>query len=603
MHIPNVDGMSLAQAAQTYAVAGLQVFPLEPNSALPYGKTHGHLDATDDVEQVERWWTEHPEAGIGLRGTELLIIDVDAPDLATEVFDALHDSGAPMQMTARGVHALFADPGQHYINSAKKVEGVDIRTAEGWIRVAPTIHPRTREPYQWMRTGVVPNIPQPIERLMRPFLRRTPANELDDVNQLILGSGLVLPDVIPTGQRHELLYRYACKLRAEGTPIMQAAALMKAAWERCESKIGYSLQDAMKEIDQAWGAFAPRRDLSLMDGSHASQGSGEEERDQNATRSFVEWPEAWSTEVEDIPWLVDGVIREGKSSLIYSPAKTGKSLLMLQWVADLASGIDPMTKQPREPVHVMYVDYENDMDDIFDRLRDMGYEPHQFRDHLHYLSFPMIPRLDTLQGGMAIRAFAEEVDAKWVLFDTASRTIDGNENDASTWLDWYKYTGMPLKRDGIAFTRLDHSGKDELRDARGSSAKVSDVDSVWRLTVKDNELRLKLKERRQSGYTEGQLILREEDDNGRVRHVHRSELTEHGDMALDFDVLDAELLKKGVGADTSSRATNDAIRLIRGKGMKRTTLLEFVRFRKQNRQALKDTIEDGTLDLGTGSQD
>jgi len=65
--------------------------------------------------------------------------------------------------------------------------------------------------------------------------------------------------------------------------------------------------------------------------------------------------------------------------------------------------------------------------------------------------------------------------------DTVSRSVQGEENENDTWLKFYRHTGLKLKQAGVALMRLDHSGKDESKGQRGGSAKVGDVDAVWRL--------------------------------------------------------------------------------------------------------------------------
>ena len=69
-----------------------------------------------------------------------------------------------------------------------------------------------------------------------------------------------------------------------------------------------------------------------------------------------------------------------------------------------------------------------------------------------------------------------------VIIDTTSRVVAGKENDADTYLAFYRHTVVPLRARGIALLRLDHPGKDVSRGTRGSSAKKGDVDTEWLLT-------------------------------------------------------------------------------------------------------------------------
>ncbi len=51
-----------------YARSGYRVFPLAPGSKIPAISKekggHGCLDATRDINIIERWWTEYPDANV-----------------------------------------------------------------------------------------------------------------------------------------------------------------------------------------------------------------------------------------------------------------------------------------------------------------------------------------------------------------------------------------------------------------------------------------------------------------------------------------------------------------------------------------------------------
>jgi hypothetical protein len=196
----------------------------------------------------------------------------------------------------------------------------------------------------------------------------------------------------------------------------------------------------------------------------------------------INWHEVWADD-SDMEWVVYPIIPAGRLIAIYSPPKAGKSLLVLEIVAAVACGRSVLGNPPAPPRTVLYVDFENDpRDDIRERLTDMGYGPDDL-DRLKYLSFPSIDALDTHEGGQQLLAAARYHQAQLVVIDTVSRTIAGEENDNSTWLNFYRHTGMALKAAGISLIRLDHSGKDPSKGQRGGSAKSGDVDAIWRLTV------------------------------------------------------------------------------------------------------------------------
>jgi hypothetical protein len=168
---------------------------------------------------------------------------------------------------------------------------------------------------------------------------------------------------------------------------------------------------------------------------------------------------------------------------------------------------------------VVYVDHENEPKrDVWDdRLVPMNVSPDEL-DRLHYLSFPEMGPLDRPEGGAELLAIALEVGADVVIVDTATRTVKGEENSNDTWTAWDRHTGVKLKKAGIAFLRIDHSGKDADKGQRGGSNKSTDVDIVWRLEkISDDEFTL-TNEKERTRVPEKVIALRRE----RVPNLHHA---------------------------------------------------------------------------------
>ena len=204
----------------------------------------------------------------------------------------------------------------------------------------------------------------------------------------------------------------------------------------------------------------------------------------------LDWAARWDTPVEQ-EWIVEPLLPARRLVSLYSPPKTGKSLLMLEIAASVASGREVLGVTPTRR-GVLYVDFENDPDaDIIPRLKAMGFVPGDLSG-LDYLSFPTMGTLDSERGALDLIAALDLYGSEVVVIDTVSRAVAGVENENDTWLNFYRHTGLKLKQRGIALIRLDHSGKDETKGQRGGSAKSGDVDAVWRLStvVQDETFRL-----------------------------------------------------------------------------------------------------------------
>lgn len=223
-----------------------------------------------------------------------------------------------------------------------------------------------------------------------------------------------------------------------------------------------------------------------------------DDRIAEAKRQFVEerlpvidWHALWDDDSEE-EWIVEPILPARRLVALYSAPKVGKSLLLLELAAGIAKGgcwlLDSHVERGRT---VLYVDFENDpRADVRERLINMGYGPADLQQ-LRYLSFPTLAALDSERGAEELMAAVEYHQAEVVVIDTVSRAVAGEENENDTWLAFYRHTGLRLKQAGVAMIRLDHAGKDETKGQRGGSAKVGDVDAVWRLSrVTDTVYRL-----------------------------------------------------------------------------------------------------------------
>ena len=197
----------------------------------------------------------------------------------------------------------------------------------------------------------------------------------------------------------------------------------------------------------------------------------------------IDWATMWTTDHKQAEWLLQPILAAGRNHSFVAAAKAGKSLLLLEACAALATGKPFLAKPETEPVTVVYVDYEMTEGDIKERLQAFGYGPDDDLTRLRYFTTPTINPLDTEHGAAEFLAAINEIGPDLVAIDTMSRAVSGEENESQTSNDLYRLTIMPLKAAGITVARADHLGKDKAKGARGSSAKAADVDIQWQMKV------------------------------------------------------------------------------------------------------------------------
>ena len=249
---------------------------------------------------------------------------------------------------------------------------------------------------------------------------------------------------------------------------------------------------------------------------------------------YLNWQQLWDTDHEDREELIPGIWTVGAGGSIYSPAGAGKSLLGLEWACCLALG-QPILDQPTTPRTILYIDLENDEQLIRERLDDLDLHAVPI-PNLHYSLLGDWPPLDTEAGGKALLAEATRIKADLIIIDTTSRVISGEENNADTFLALFRHTMRPLKAAGIAVIRFDHAGKNLDKGERGSSAKRSDVDLTYRLTL-TGENTVALKREKNRLHLTGPETLHLERLEDPLRHVIRDKDIAHERKVADLIAL------------------------------------------------------------------
>lgn len=162
---------ALAAAAVVYAHRGWAVFPLAPRGKRPITR-HGLKDATCDPGLVGAWWTEQPNANIGVScgASDLLVVDLDGAEAVTAWSRLTSEYGGHARtltaMTAKGAHLYFAGEGRS--SAGKLAPGIDTRGAGGYVVAPPSVH-ESGAVYAWAdpEAAIVP-LPGWVKAMLAP---------------------------------------------------------------------------------------------------------------------------------------------------------------------------------------------------------------------------------------------------------------------------------------------------------------------------------------------------------------------------------------------------------------------------------------------------
>jgi len=168
----------LAKAALAYAERfGWKVFPLHGKlPAIPKREGgRGYLDATTDLEQIERWWWRWPNANVGIAAglSGLVIIDID-PRSDGDANWADLIVGREVPNTAQ---VFTGGSGSHlYLSgdfpSSVLAGGVEIKGGGGYVVAPPSGHASGKD-YEWEALARVDETPiAPVPAWLTDMLRK-----------------------------------------------------------------------------------------------------------------------------------------------------------------------------------------------------------------------------------------------------------------------------------------------------------------------------------------------------------------------------------------------------------------------------------------------
>jgi hypothetical protein len=185
---------------------------------------HGVKDATCNRARVLAWWTQHPQANIGLAtGNRFDVLDVDGPEgaHAIQAFAAEHglESSGPLVRTGGGGwHYYLAPTGLGNVRP-QGLERVDWRGRGGYVVAPPSRH-ASGHPYQWATGRELDTPPGTVPAVLLERLeRRPPRRPADRVELAAVGDGpgdryaraalaeeLARVAAAPVGQRNHQLW-------------------------------------------------------------------------------------------------------------------------------------------------------------------------------------------------------------------------------------------------------------------------------------------------------------------------------------------------------------------------------------------------------------
>lgn len=534
------DNLSRLEAAQWFVKMGCAVMPAYGTKTLGDGRV---VCACPDGVMCEKgpgkhavevgwqnkeyrseadlysWW--HPDHNGGVdynlavrtgRVSGIVVVDVDPLHGGMQTLDMLLAEGivSPTflyRTGSTGLHLWSRVDDLAVPNGANRLgPGADIRGENGYVIVPPSRSPRglyefvpdappIMEPTPGLRALFEQWADQKARNVETEVVEGDPSFDIASMPRRLLSIIEEVPDkkADPSVDRSKIFHNFVGQAMRDGYTQAQVVTAV-APW--CEAS-GKYVGRVASAVSTSWGNLMTERsrlEIHIPELVEAyAQGRRVYEQAQAQPQihppgtedwlrveegdefASVLWKELWKADLAP-KWLVENLFEAGRSYSVHGGPGAGKSLIMLDFAAQLASG-----RLTGEIVPVAYFDRENTPSDLISRLLDLGYEPDEL-DGLRYFLFPDVSLNVKDEAQRFIRQVVTS-GARMVVIDTVARFVRGVKENESEWVtDFFNYAIVPLKERGITIVRLDHTGHSG-GNARGTSAKLGDVDGAWSIAL------------------------------------------------------------------------------------------------------------------------
>jgi hypothetical protein len=358
----------LHHQALNYVSLGVRIFPCLPGTKTPAIGAWQH-NASNDPEQIGRWWSAHPDYNIAFRPAEAgwFVVDVDR---AYE--NDLHLPPTFTVETPSGGRHLYYESDEDYPNK-KITKGVDARSAHGYVLMHPSVVD-DRDPQahgipekQGTYTVIDRREPAPLPDDVRSRMGRKQEKALAQIDGLDTPRALERAEILV---RHaplavegdgsdEATLRLAQRVIDEGVSEEAALEIMAPWADRCgfdhdwlETKIANAAK--YRQNEPGCRAIPAAADVPAFADYLAS------------SRKRLTWINGARIEeraVAPVREIIPGYIERGLTTFLVGVGGLHKSRLALQWGLSIAAGA-PVFGKLVERCPFKYVSYEDDLDEV-----------------------------------------------------------------------------------------------------------------------------------------------------------------------------------------------------------------------------------------------
>lgn len=512
-----------------------KVFPVVPGGKLP-ATEKGWKDASDDPAQIDTWLRINPEFNWGLATglNQLFVFDVDPAGLdwwhklleRDPVIKAAVDRAFQVRTPRGGLHIYFRGEGPS--TASRIAEGIDTRGGilrdgeiiSGGYVVLPGS--KTEKGYYSALPGGA------IEALPKALLDIVPARAKTDTLGLAKNPDADQPRNVSWAM--DLLDNYV----ASGRVSVQGHGGNNLAFQVAASILDKAISPGAA-FDLLWEHWNPHCsppwddwELETIVRNAASYGEDTEggvkgfQANTDAFASFegqefeppmpperrdrIHWLHEYADNVQDPTWLIPGLLPAHGIGMLYGESGSFKSFLALDMALCLAFGIPGQWGAPPVKNDVLFLAGEGPVATAKKRWPAwMEWQNIEFRGDHRFFIGSEVPLYTDSAAWENVKLDLAELKAKpsLIIIDTMTRLITGlDENSAKDASMVTKFMEQLARYYECFVLAIHHTGKDQNKGARGSSAFYANVDTVISTKLKQGGTELRVRKQKDADVSE-----------------------------------------------------------------------------------------------------
>lgn len=492
----------LHKAARDWATAGYPVFPCHAGDKRPACE-HGHKEATTDLAQIDRWWTENGEFNIGCApdacDPPCFVLDVDPP-LGRDTLTALEATCGSLPATYTvvtprgGFHYWFE--GRCPSSVSKLGPKLDTRGIGGYVLLPPSVV--KGNPYVPLQSNAESEIaggPSWIAEKLRAAEERHEASteELDlphntERAKRLLADYVREGDVATEGQGgDDRTYRLAAEVLNLGLSEGNALDLIRDIWnphcnppweeEDLETKVRNAAEYAQNEAG-AWAVQSPQDAFA----QYASIQSGDTRNLRLVKPSRFRPLTIGEAKSRPPPtWLLPDFVPDEGFVIVYGKPKSFKSFLVLDAALGLSAGVETFGFKPA-PRTVIYVVGEG-QNNLVHKHVPAWLLARNVEGEIPFYIVPHMPRAAIAEevADIIAQIKARDLHPAMVVLDTKARAMRGLDENGVKDVGYFTTFVDALRETfNCAVVVISHEGK-TAKGSRGTNADIADADTVIRV--------------------------------------------------------------------------------------------------------------------------